>query len=199
MQGQIHADFYSNKILSLSPTAYWRLNESSGTTATDSSGNGNNGTYISSVGLDVAGAFPSISDASVNFPGSTSTYVDLGDNANLRVSNLTVSAWFKTDTVSGTHFIINTGKDWNDTSGYMIFLDGNDLQARVSRSSGDDDILQLKYLDCISTGTWYHVVLTFDDATNSAKLYLNGSLVNSFKAALNLSGSRYDFIFSPTT
>ena len=47
MQGQIHADFYSNKILSLSPTAYWRLNESSGTTATDSSGNGNNGTYIS--------------------------------------------------------------------------------------------------------------------------------------------------------
>jgi len=179
MQGQIHADFYSNKILSLSPTAYWRLNESSGTTATDSSGNGNNGTYISSVGLDVAGAFPSISDASVNFPGSTSTYVDLGDNANLRVSNLTVSAWFKTDTVSGTHFIINTGKDWNDTSGYMIFLDGNDLQARVSRSSGDDDILQLKYLDCISTGTWYHVVLTFDDATNSAKLYLNGSLVQS--------------------
>ena len=35
----------SSAILALSPVGYWKLDESSGTTATDSSGNGRNGTY----------------------------------------------------------------------------------------------------------------------------------------------------------
>lgn len=42
---------YDNAILALSPSAYWKLNETSGTTAADSSGNGQTGTYSSGVTL----------------------------------------------------------------------------------------------------------------------------------------------------
>jgi hypothetical protein len=49
------ANTYDNAVLALGPLAYWKLDETSGTTAVDSSGNGNNGTY-SSTGVTLAGA-----------------------------------------------------------------------------------------------------------------------------------------------
>lgn len=46
---------YDSEILGLSPSAYYPLNESTGTTATDVSPHGNNGTYVGGVTLQVAG------------------------------------------------------------------------------------------------------------------------------------------------
>ena len=43
---------YAEEVMSDSPVAWWRLDETSGTTAADSSGNGNHGTYGSGVTLD---------------------------------------------------------------------------------------------------------------------------------------------------
>jgi len=48
-------DLYASVVLSLGPTGYWRLNETSGTTAYDSSGNGYNGTINNGVTLNQAG------------------------------------------------------------------------------------------------------------------------------------------------
>src|SRR4051812_1334419 len=47
--------YYSSAVLALSPIAYYRLGESSGTTAADSSGNGLNGTYNGGVTLGQPG------------------------------------------------------------------------------------------------------------------------------------------------
>lgn len=56
-------------ILSLDPVGYWKLNETSGTTAIDYSGSGRNGTYVGGYTLAADG---------VTLNGSTG-YVDLGD------------------------------------------------------------------------------------------------------------------------
>ena len=43
---------YADEVMADSPAAYWKLDETSGTTAADSSGNGNNGTYGGGVTLN---------------------------------------------------------------------------------------------------------------------------------------------------
>ena len=46
---------YDTEILADSPVGYWKLNETSGTTAYDSSGNGNNGTLHGGITLNQPG------------------------------------------------------------------------------------------------------------------------------------------------
>lgn len=58
-------------ILADSPVAYWPLNETSGTTATDLSGNGKHGTY-SNVTLGASGIDASSTDTCADFNGSSS-------------------------------------------------------------------------------------------------------------------------------
>jgi len=58
---------YSATILADSPQAYYRLNESSGTVATDSSGHGYNGTLSGINAYSQAGAIVGDSDTAITF------------------------------------------------------------------------------------------------------------------------------------
>jgi hypothetical protein len=57
----------SDGVLGLSPIAYWRLGEASGTSAADASGNGHTGTYVGSPTLGVAGLLTGDADTAVTF------------------------------------------------------------------------------------------------------------------------------------
>ena len=57
-------------ILALSPVGYWKLNETSGTTATDYSGNARNGTYSGSYALGGRNGFVELSGG----------YIEIADN-----------------------------------------------------------------------------------------------------------------------
>lgn len=69
-------------IAALSPVGYWKLDEASGTTATDSSGNGRNGTYTGS-GFTLQGAAG----------GDGSSYADLGNAASSHILVADNNAW----------------------------------------------------------------------------------------------------------
>ena len=65
--------------VSLSPLAYWRLGEPSGTLADDAVG-ANDGTYVNAPSLATAGLLGGVPDTAVTFDGSTnyvSTAMDL--------------------------------------------------------------------------------------------------------------------------
>src|SRR5215831_14920886 len=63
---------YSSAVLADHPVAYYRLGETSGTTAVDSSGNGSNGTYVGGVALGQPGALlPGDTDPAAGFNGSS--------------------------------------------------------------------------------------------------------------------------------
>lgn len=82
---------YAAEVLADSPVAYWKLDETSGTTATDSVG-GNNGTYTGGYTLNQPG-IPSTGRPSVLFDG-TSGYVNLGAPAALNLTAAwTLEAW----------------------------------------------------------------------------------------------------------
>jgi hypothetical protein len=82
---------YASTVLADHPLGYWRLGESSGTTAFDSSGNGHNGTYVGGVTLGVPGLIGNGDpDTAASFSGSG--HVDLG-TLNLNLSTVTLEAW----------------------------------------------------------------------------------------------------------
>ena len=87
---------YSEYIQALGPMGYWRLNESAGTTATDSSVNARNGTYTGGFTLSQTGALVPYgdSDNAVLFNGSTG-FVDFTSSSTWQnlYSAWTLAAW----------------------------------------------------------------------------------------------------------
>lgn len=78
------------------PSAYWPMDEASGTTAFDRSGNGLNGTISGGVTLGVAG--PAGMKA-MDFNG-TSGQVAIGDNNLFTTNDLTLVAWVRRDVLA---------------------------------------------------------------------------------------------------
>src|SRR5437763_1786933 len=72
-------DAYAAEVKADNPIGYWRLNETSGTTANDLSGNGNNGTYGPGVTLGQPGLPPGV-------PGDKAALFD-GLNGRIVVPN----------------------------------------------------------------------------------------------------------------
>src|SRR5262245_31945327 len=82
---------YCDKVIADGATAYWRLNETSGTTAIDVIG-GNNGTISGGVTLNQSGATVD-GDRAMAFNGSTGD-IAVADNAALGFAgDFTVEAW----------------------------------------------------------------------------------------------------------
>ncbi len=80
---------YSATVLQDSPLAYWRLGETSGTTAADSSGANRSGSYLASPSLNQPGALVGDTNRSVGFNGS-SQYVNVPYLAALNPAQVTV-------------------------------------------------------------------------------------------------------------
>lgn len=91
-----HAGFYLDLVMSKSPAAYYRLGESSGTTANDSSGNTNHGTITGSLSLNQTGLIPGDSNGSVAFCTSNNCGIEVPDANSLDiVGAITLEAWMK--------------------------------------------------------------------------------------------------------
>lgn len=164
---------YAGVVLADHPAGYWRLNEGSGTTANDSSGNAINGTYGSSVTLGAAGnpasCDPSISAASFN---GTSGYMDTPSNSKFDLSQFSIEAWFKGtgSNPSGAQFIIDRASPEN--YGLYVTTTGH-AQFRAYNSAGTA-IFNFATTSVITGGGWYHLVATYDGTT--ANIYVNGVL-----------------------
>jgi hypothetical protein len=92
------SDAYQNAILAANPVAYWRLNETSGSTAFDALG-GFDGTYGSNVTLGVAGPKPTdflgfeLNNSAAEFTNNvTNSWVTI-PALNLNANTVTITAW----------------------------------------------------------------------------------------------------------
>jgi RHS repeat-associated protein len=97
---------YAPGVMNVSPAAYWRLDDSSGTDAGDYSGNNKKGTYLTSGGtasssgmLNGPGALAGDPDASAAFDGSH--HVRLPDSIIPTTGFAAVSLWFQTTAGNG--------------------------------------------------------------------------------------------------
>ncbi len=161
------------------PVAYWRFDEGNGTDVNDSSGNGITGA------LGTGSSAPTwqskeycVSEKCLQFDGNTD-YVEINDSEHFDAGDeLTVSAWFKTNTSGEYQTIIARDSEvsgdryWgiqissSDQIYAYVFTSADGLSDQTFGSSGD-----------ISPNTWYHVAYVVDGAS-STNVYLNGTLLS---------------------
>src|SRR5204862_4134884 len=99
---------YANVVLSASPAAYWRLNEGSGTSATDTTGNGHTGTYTNGPTLGVAGAVSS--GTAVQFDGVNDHVVVTGMPA---LAQGTLEAWVNSTSIATSQILVSDASGVN--------------------------------------------------------------------------------------
>lgn len=158
---------YAQAVLSDSPIAFWLLDETVGTTATDDAGT-DSGTYTGGYVLGTAGPSAAIPTA-VTLNGTTGN-VGLGSPSNLKpVTGWSVEAWVKFTSLAGTPVFYGTsGSSWAlgaTAAGAPV------LQGTTSSLKGCPQIPGV-----INTGIWYHIVGTWDGSV--IKVYVNGALVS---------------------
>jgi len=165
---------YSAAVLMDAPAAYWRLGESSGTTMTDATKNGNNGTYFGGITLAQPGALASDTGTAVAFDGRTGG-ATVASSRSLQVNRITIELWLKKTTDSGAGIYVAKNFVGNGGVGTGWFqLLNNDRYARLEfRVTGDTHPV-LVSSTTLALNTWYYVVATYDGAV--AKLYFNGKL-----------------------
>ncbi|HMJ66118.1 MAG TPA: LamG-like jellyroll fold domain-containing protein, partial [Candidatus Binatia bacterium] len=168
-------DTYSSYVLADNPSAYWRLNETSGTTLIDYAG-AIDGTYASTVDHGLSGA-PGTGDSAAHFRGSGSPVANaiVPYNPTLNPTTpFTLEVWVKPD-VSGQNSWAVIGNQNRNTgrAGYALYqgFNGNFWEAHLGYA---DTVLFIQGQTPPVAGRWDHVVVTWDGA-NSARLWLNGT------------------------
>ncbi len=150
---------------------YWKLNESSGTTFADSSGNGNTGNKQGGVTQGVTGRLLNAitQDGSTGYVSTTNTFINPG--------NFTLSIWFRTLTTAGGKLIGFGNSQTGSSSSYDRHIYMNNTgqlyfgcypgAIRIANSTAS-------YND----GNWHHVAATLS-STAGMILYVDGVSVGT--------------------
>ncbi|MBI5831080.1 MAG: Ig-like domain-containing protein [Armatimonadetes bacterium] len=169
------SDTYSLAVTADSPASYWRLNDSSGTTAVDQQGAANG---TATVTWGEGGALANnIATAALFSPASNST-VDVNQVLGLIPGSgaLTVEAWAKVKTPLTAMAIVN----W-DPSGYSTTVSQGSYQLRVSAAGkaefavSDSASTALTVAGpSIDDNKWHHLVGVVDRTNALLRLYVDG-------------------------
>jgi hypothetical protein len=162
---------YKGTVLADSPVSYWRLGETSGTTAGDERG-ANPGTYVNSPTLGAAGLLSGDTDKAVSFDG-TNDQVKIASSTSLNLTSpFTLETWIKPSSlpIAGSFVSILTKAE-----SYSLQFNGPRLEFTIMQS-GTRKRLQAPS-GAVAAGGTYDVVATYDGTTQ--RLYLNGKEVAS--------------------
>ena len=160
---------YAAQVMSDNPSAFWRLGESSGSTAVDSVGF-NDGTYASSGVTLSAGGFPGDPHTGTRFDGNVGRAIIPNSSVLNPSTAFTIEFWA---TLSRYGFFVPVSSMNRPTrdSGYEFYIDGN--AAGYEFHTGPGGYAMITYDDHVpATETWSHVVGVYD-GTNIF-LYVNG-------------------------
>ncbi|MCP4713077.1 MAG: hypothetical protein GY869_30985, partial [Planctomycetes bacterium] len=165
---------YQAAVMVDDPAAYYRLNESTLDSVTDSSGNGLNGSFNSEPVLGVAGAFGSTLDKAVQFDGQDD-YITIPDDGSLTFTKeVSFSMWIKPQRLENWQTLLYKGGGTSSTRAYSMYLYSN---GRIYLYSSDGSYQSL-YTDTnvIQTDQWYHIAGVIDRNAGQMSIYVNGQL-----------------------
>lgn len=151
------------------PIIDWELNEKTGTTAYDSTGNSNNGTFKNNVlwGVGKYGGGVVLDGTSAHIDGPVSKISSTG----------TYEMWVNlNDTTDRYAFAFDTGPDVAPgcVGQYGWFNGSSNFTA--NNYDGNPGWVTLTSTTTFTTNTWYHIAVVTQSGTNNYKLYVNGKL-----------------------
>ncbi|WP_309397702.1 LamG-like jellyroll fold domain-containing protein [Cerasicoccus maritimus] len=154
----------------IASVGHWRLDETSGVTAEDSSGE-SDATLYGDAAWDTGGRF----DGCLYLDGSND-WVEIPHNDLHSGSELSISMWFNPDVLDGSPRAL-ISKRWgvNIDRTFSIFM--NQSNNRLFIDIGTERF-DTGYA-ITQTGVWQHLAMVFDGSlgTDSLKLYLDGVLI----------------------
>ncbi|MFA6897000.1 MAG: LamG domain-containing protein [Patescibacteria group bacterium] len=177
----------NNQDLNRGLVGHWDMEEGSGQTVYDKSGNGNNGT----LGANTAVAaddpvFASGHDSS----GENGTGLNLDGQYNfVKIDNgggdfnlsprLSFGMWVKFDNFNQRQFLVSNGDDWSSGSysGFQFLLNSGGATWAMYITQDSTITANVEFADSIEANKWYYIALTYDQG--AVKFYRDGILKGS--------------------
>jgi hypothetical protein len=173
----------------------WRMDEESGTTAADSSGNGNHATLVNSPtpssGVPPNPPYTASNPQCLVFNGTTQ-YLSVPNFGNFPV--VTVSAWVYRTGNTGARETVVSYKEANTVNeGFVLSLNeaADDTHYPRMWVNVDGTRQYAEYASTVALDTWVHLAGTYDGT--SIKLYVDGTLQATavFPGLMKNTGSEY--------
>lgn len=164
---------------------WWKFNNGSGATATDSSASANNGSLLAAAGwsTDKSMSCDTSNTGSLSLPGTAGSYVNVGSHAELRPTSISIATWFKVPSDAGEYWsplVVNGIRkyagEFDMASGYDLAVWYDGLSFSWATESDNQNVIYYEEDDLLPPGEWNHVVAQFDEVSGDAKLYVNGEL-----------------------
>ncbi|MHC4478403.1 MAG: LamG-like jellyroll fold domain-containing protein [Planctomycetota bacterium] len=170
------------KVTNADLVAHWPLDETSGTTAGDSSGRGHDGVLKGGLSFDQRSVEGKIGKA-LHLTGAEGAAI-FADSVSVPTSAFTVSLWFNPDSDldqgSGKFYLMYWAGSVEDSGTKPLYEFNEDergtMRLCVQNDGAEQHKLETKK-NSWKASTWYHLVATFDG--NYAKLYVDGILEDS--------------------
>jgi hypothetical protein len=174
---------YADVVLADNPTGFWPLDEDTGTTANDISGNGFDGTYVdfgtlgtSSWRNNLTSVWVGAGDTRVEIPASATLSSHAGANG-----LWSFDGWFK-DTTGTNQQMVVTCAEFASSPGeyeFLVYATGDNIVAEAANDTNSALVTTATAADARPVGKWYHLAYTYDRAAAEARLYINGAEVAS--------------------
>lgn len=171
------APIYSSVVMADTPDAYWRLGETSGTTAIDQTGN-HNGTYSATYVQGQVGAIVNDSNTAVDFSSGLVNATGTGIGG---TTALSIEMWVTADTLSlyNTLLMRTTSLAWNDGFG-IYYQDTGSTQLQFFINGYASPRVGAVFN---TTSTYSHIVATYlggqAGSGNLMSIYVDGILAGS--------------------
>jgi len=151
---------------------HWKFDEGTGTTATDSSGNGNDGTITSPSWTS------GVHGGAIQFNGS-STVVNFGEGPSLDGTvDFTVAAWIKTTATATGVIIQQRDADSNGWYGqYQLRMNGDGTLSFYVYNAWNGYQFNFKTTQTVNDGLWHHVAAVRDGT--EGRIYIDGGIAAS--------------------
>lgn len=143
---------------------WWKLDDGTGTSATDSSSNALTGTLNN--GPTWVNNCPR--NKCLNFVGASTQNISITDNAALKPSSVSIAAWVNPTTTATLASLVEKGSSFS--AGYGIFITTDPYLCGLLTVAGGN--ASGSSTTNMTAGIWKHVAMTYD-GTNF-KLYING-------------------------
>jgi acid phosphatase type 7 len=178
------ADSYRNAVLADAPAGYWRLGETSGTTAADATANASAGTYVNGVVLGVPSALPADSNTAARFDGGNDLVL-VGDPASgvldFGTGDFSVEAWLTTTTNNESAIF---GKKSLEPHWQVTVTDDPGHVGQIRTTFNDGTTSRHAYSTMrVDDGAWHHLVVVYDRDT-ATRVYVDGVSAGSAAFAM---------------
>jgi len=165
-EAEIKANMYKEIGTHANLKAYYKMSNGSGTTLTDNSGNGNNGTLINGPLWKFSGCLGGSKQA-LDFDGSNDN-VSFGYNAPfVLTTSVSIEAWVNITTTAQQCFVAGKIIHGGSNYGYGMYINNGNLggdpgQITFIAGRSWSDWPSVRSISKLETNKWYHIAATFD-------------------------------------